>query len=226
MVRRMTKIVTPRAILFDWDNTLVNTWPLIHAALNMTMRHMKHEEWSYEKVTNEVKQSMRDSFPGLFGDRWKEAADFYQASYRAIHLEQLQPLPDVLEMLAAIDRRSVFVGVVSNKQGPTLRKEIEALGWEHYFDVAVGASDAARDKPHADPVLLALKDTGIEPAADVWFIGDTGVDLAVAQTTCCTPILYGDFKTDGKTHDGFPFYTHARDHVALKDLIIASRASQ
>ena len=220
----MKKLPTPLAILFDWDNTLVNTWPLIHAALNMTMRHMGHEEWTYEKVTTVVKQSMRDSFPALFGDRWKEAADFYQASYRSMHLNQLQPLPDVLEMLAAIPRNQVFVGVVSNKQGNTLRKEIEALGWEAYFDVAIGASDAARDKPHAEPVLLALKDTGIETGPEVWFVGDTGVDLAVAQVTGCTAILYGDFVTDGKTHDDFPFTVHARDHKALTKLIQASCA--
>ena len=212
----MKKLPAPRAILFDWDNTLVNTWPLIHRALNMTLRHMDHPEWTYERVTSEVKQSMRDSFPAMFGDRWKEAADHYQQSYRSMHLEALTPLPDVLEMLAAIERSHVFVGVVSNKQGPTLRKEIEALGWEKYFDVAVGASDAARDKPHPDPVLLALKDTGIAPAADVWFVGDTGVDLAVAQATGCTAILYGDVQTNGTTYDDFPFIAHARDHVALR----------
>lgn len=215
----MTKLPTPRAILFDWDNTLVNTWPLIHTALNMTLRHMKHEEWSYEKVTSVVKQSMRDSFPALFGDRWKEAADFYQTSYRSMHLDKLQPLPDVLAMLGSIPRERIFVGVVSNKQGNTLRKEIEALHWEAYFDVAVGAGDAARDKPHAEPVLLALKDTGVAPGADVWFIGDTGVDLGCAQVTGCTAILYGEFTTDGKTHDDYPFAAHAHDHVELKGLI-------
>ncbi len=215
----MTKLPTPRAILFDWDNTLVNTWPLIHAALNMTMRHMNHEEWSYDKVRDTVKQSMRDSFPALFGERWKEAADFYQTSYRSIHLEQLQPLPEVLDMLAAIPRERVFVGIVSNKMGSTLRKEVAALKWEHYFDVAIGAGDAARDKPHAEPVWLALKDTGIDAGPDVWFVGDTGVDLGAAQVTGCTPILYGDFVTDGKTHDGYPFVAHARDHAELKRLI-------
>lgn len=215
----MKNISTPQAILFDWDNTLVNTWPLIHAALNMTLRRMGHAEWSARRVREDVKQSMRDSFPAMFGDRWKEAADYYQASYRAIHLQQLMPLPQVAAMLAAIPRQQVFVGVVSNKQGSTLREEIEHLGWQCYFDVAVGAGDATRDKPHADPVLLALKDTGIEPAAHVWFVGDTGVDLQVAQTTGCTPVLFGEFVTDGKTHDGFPFAAHIRDHAQLCDLI-------
>jgi phosphoglycolate phosphatase len=30
----MNKLSIPRAILFDWDNTLVDTWPLIHTAMN------------------------------------------------------------------------------------------------------------------------------------------------------------------------------------------------
>ena len=83
----------PRAILFDWDNTLVDTWPLIHSALNMTLRYMGHPEWSLEKVHAEVKHSMRDSFPAMFGDRWEEAGKHYQASYRSINLSELTPLP-------------------------------------------------------------------------------------------------------------------------------------
>lgn len=217
------RLPTPRAILFDWDNTLVNTWPIIHSALNMTLRHMDHPEWTYERVKSEIKQSMRDSFPLMFGERWKDAASHYQTSYRAIHLDQLAPLSGVEAMLASIARPPVFVGIVSNKMGTTLRKELAHLGWEGYVDVAVGASDAARDKPHPDPVLLALKGAGIAPAADVWFVGDTGVDLEVAQATGCTPVLYGEFTTDGHTHDGFPFAAHARNHAELKALIEAAR---
>lgn len=219
----MTKLSKPRAILFDWDNTLVNTWPLIHKALNMTLRHMDHPEWTYERVTREVKQSMRESFPAMFGERWQEAAQHYQQSYRAVHLEQLAPLPHVTEMLDAIPA-DIFVGLVSNKQGPTLRLEMQKLGWQKYFKVAIGASDAPRDKPHPDPVLLALRDSGIAPAADVWFVGDTGVDLGVAEATGATAILYGDHEIhgDGATYDGHPYHAHARDHVALKALIVAN----
>jgi phosphoglycolate phosphatase len=219
----MKTLTKPRAILFDWDNTLVNTWPLIHSALNMTLRHMDHPEWTYERVTREVKQSMRESFPAMFGDRWQEAAAHYQQSYRAVHLEQLTPLPHVLEMLEAIPA-DIFVGLVSNKQGPTLRLELAQLGWQKYFKVAIGASDAARDKPHPDPVLLALKDSGIAPAPDVWFVGDTGVDLGVAEATGSTAILYGDHDVDGdpSTYDGHHVDAHVRDHVALKALIAAN----
>lgn len=218
----MDALPRPRAILFDWDNTLVNTWPMIHRALNMTLDYMQHPQWSYERVTREVKQSMRDSFPAMFGDRWKEAASHYQQSYRSIHLDTLAALPGAEDMLRAIPE-DVFVGIVSNKMGTTLRKELAHIGWENYFEAAIGSGDAARDKPHADPVLLALKDSGISPAGDVWFIGDTGIDLEAAKVTGCTPILYGDVALAHGEYEGFPVAAHVLDHAALKALIVEYR---
>jgi len=215
----MTMLPAPRAILFDWDNTLVDTWPTIHQALNMTLRHMKHPEWSFEKVKSEVKKSMRDAFPALFGDAWEDAASHYQTSYRALHLQSLQPLPGAKAMLAAIARDKIFVGIVSNKRGDTLRIELNHLGWADYFASTVGAGDAATDKPTTAPVLLALDGTNIAPGADVWFVGDTGVDLECAQIAGCTPILFGDHRVRDSSHEGFPFAAHARDHSALAALI-------
>ncbi len=212
----------PKAILFDWDNTLVDTWPLIHAALNMTLRHMEHPEWSFERVKNDVKKSMRDSFPELFGDRWEHAAQHYQNSYRSIHLAQLQPLAGAREMLAAIPREAVYVGLVSNKKGDSLRKEVAHLGWGDLVKAVVGSGDAVKDKPDAAPVLLALEKTGLQPGPDIWFVGDTGIDLECAQNTGCTGILYGDHVTDGGSFEGFPFARHVRDHEALRALVLTA----
>ena len=215
-------LAKPRAILFDWDNTLVDTWPLIHMAMNMTLEHMGHEIWSMEKVLSEVKLSMRESFPTLFGERWKEAGEFYTKSYRSINLQNLKALTGAEAMLATIPRPSVFTGVVSNKQGVTLRLEVPALKWEKYFNVLVGASDAERDKPHADPALLALKNSGVEPGKSVWFVGDTGADLGCAQAGGFTAILFRDKEVAGDEFDGYPFHAHVRNNHELQELIAAN----
>ena len=119
----MTHLPKPHAILFDWDNTLVDTWPTIHSALNVTMRHMAHPEWSLEQVKTTVKKSMRESFPELFGDRWQEAAMHYQQSYRAIHLEHLQALSGAEQLLQFLRTQPMFVGIVTNKKTDTMRME-------------------------------------------------------------------------------------------------------
>lgn len=215
----MRRIMTPKAVLFDWDNTLVDTWPVIHTALNMTMRFMNHEEWSLDYVRATVKKSMRDSFPALFGDDWKKAADKYQESYRSIHLEQLQPIPGAEDVLKALKETDWFVGIVSNKRGVSLRRELEHLGWNQYFSAAVGSEDSAYDKPNPAPVLEALKGTTLMTGAHIWFVGDTAVDLECAQVTRCTPILYGDVQTNSGTYDGFPYDAHVRDQAELLALV-------
>jgi len=212
-------LTKPQAVIFDWDNTLVDTWPVIHRALNATLSHMGHEPWPIERVMSDVKRSMRDSFPLLFGDRWEEAAQRYQQDYRAIHLEAITPLPGAEAMLSQLKASGVFTAIVSNKRGPSLRLELEKLGWNHFFQAAVGADDAERDKPSPDPALMALKDSGITPGPAIWFVGDTGVDLECAAAIGATPILYGPHATDGKTHDGFAYTVHVETHEALQALL-------
>ncbi len=63
----LLKLPKPKAVIFDWDNTLVDTWPLIQAAIDATMRATGREEWGLEKVRNNVHKSMRESFPKIFG---------------------------------------------------------------------------------------------------------------------------------------------------------------
>lgn len=218
----MSNLPKPYAVLFDWDNTLVDTWPIIHRALNMTMRAMGCEEWSFEKVKANTKKSMRESFPDLFGDRWEEAAKHYQQSYRAINLEHLTALPGAEAMLQALKSKGVFVGAVSNKRGETLRTELAHIGWDKYFAIAIGAGDAARDKPSGDPALLALKDYAGPREGHVWFVGDTSVDLGCAAEINATAILYGEHEPSAALHEGLPFHAHVHDHTALTPLLLAA----
>ena len=67
----------PRALIFDWDNTLVDTWPTIHEALSHTFEAMGVEPWTLEQTRQRVRRSMRESFPELFGDRWTHARDIF-----------------------------------------------------------------------------------------------------------------------------------------------------
>ena len=151
------KLPKPKAVIFDWDNTLVDTWPIIHNALIATQRAMGHKEWSFDETRLKVRKSMRDSFPEIFGDNWQKAGAMYQQQYRATHLEQLQALPRAQEVLEAVKRRGLYSVVVSNKKSVNLNKEVEHIGWKKWFDKVVGSDDAARDKPFVDPVHLAFE---------------------------------------------------------------------
>lgn len=179
----------PRALLFDWDNTLVDNWSAIHEALNAALTAMGHSAWSYQETRERVRASMRDSFPRLFGDRWPEAGRIFYETFAARHLERLSEMPGAGAMIAELAGRGFYLAVVSNKQGRFLRAEAERLGWLGHFGRVVGAGDAARDKPAIEPVELALEPAGIARGGEVWFVGDTDIDIRCAAAAGCVPVL-------------------------------------
>jgi len=198
---------SPAAILFDWDNTLVDSWTSIGAALNRTLVHMGHEQWSEEEIRARVAKSLRDSFPLLFGDRWQEARTYYYDSFASIHLAHLKPLPMAPNILERLHKAGIPLGVISNKSGPFIRKEAEFLGWTSYFRHLSGAGDASADKPSPEPVRLALEAIGVKAGRDVWFVGDAPIDMECAANSGLTGLVV---RHDEVMDEGFS--THKPEH--------------
>lgn len=182
----------PDAIIYDWDNTLVDTWPLIHSAINTTMQAMQQEEWSLEKVRNTVHKSMRESFPQIFGNEWHKAGEIYKNSYQEINLHKICLLPNSLNLLNFVHQQKIPQFIVSNKIGQTLRKEVDYLKITNLFFSIIGAGDANYDKPNPHPVDLALLGSDIDPQKhQIWFVGDTIADIDCAFATKTQGIVYG-----------------------------------
>ena len=181
----------PRALVFDWDNTLVDSWETIHAALVPTFEAMGLVPWTLAETKARVRHSLRDAFPALFGERWDEARRLYLDSFTAIHLDRLRPLAGAAELLAEIGSRGYYLAVLSNKTGRILRREAEHLGWSRYFARLVGAGDASADKPDPAAMRLALEGSGVAGGEAVWYIGDTAFDLQCAALAGCTGVLLG-----------------------------------
>lgn len=188
-VRQITgRATTPTAIIFDWDNTLVDSWGTIHKALEKTFIAYGLEPWSLDEAKANVRHSARDSFPKLFGDEWEAAKDHYIASFEAIHLDELSALEDAADLIEAA-ASSMPLAIVSNKTGRLLRAEVEALGWAHHFVAVYGAGDTAKDKPDPLTVQLIRENLSSQQDERVWFVGDADVDMACAQNSNCLGAL-------------------------------------
>lgn len=183
------RLPPPRAIVFDWDNTLVDTWPVITAAMNVTLLAMGYEPWGAAEAKRRIARSMRESFPELFGDRWEEASAVFYAEFERSHLERLAPLPGAEAALAHFQARGVQLAVVSNKAARYLHREVAHLGWEHYFTTVFGAGELPRDKPAPDAVFAFLARAGLAPGRDIWFVGDSSVDVDIAHAAGCASVL-------------------------------------
>lgn len=216
----MEEIKKPKAILFDWDNTLANTWPTIHTALERTFIDMGKTPWTLEETKMRVHRSLRDSFPELFGERWEEAGEKYLSHFKKIHLDMFEALEGAEEMLKLLNEKDIYASVVSNKTGHNLRAEASHVGWDKYFGNLVGARDAEEDKPSIKPVHMALNGSGLHPDKDdIWFIGDTVSDMECAYNSGCKPVLYGDRNKNGEEFKHCRPKLHVPNHNYLIDIL-------
>lgn len=177
----------PRALVFDWDNTLVDSWEVIHVANHRTFEAMGLRPWTFEETRRNVAKSLRDAFPEIFGERWEEARDFFYATYDEIHLDYIKPLPGSAEALERFSSLGIPLSVVSNKTASYLRKEVEVLGWNGFFSRVYGAGDLERDKP--DPMVVQAALGGEAADRGVWFIGDNAIDMECGYRSGCTAVL-------------------------------------
>ncbi len=211
----------PRAAIFDWDNTLVDTWGVIHDSLNAALVHMGHAPWTYDETRARVRRALRESFPELFGDRWMEAQEVFYKTFHAIHLERLEVMEGAVALIECLAGNGVWLGIVSNKRGENLRREVSHLGWDRYFRKVVGANDCARDKPAPDPVHRALEGSGIAAGPDVWFVGDTATDIECARSAGCVPVLLREIAPTAGEFGPITEIFHFRDRLVLESLVRA-----
>jgi phosphoglycolate phosphatase len=187
----------PTAVLFDWDNTLVDTWEGIVKALNNTLIKFDHKPWDAAAAKVNIQRSGRDAFPKLFGEKAAEAQNCFHEQINNDR-QNLKAMDDAEALLHCIQAKHIPMGVISNKSSLFLHKDIAHMGWKKYFKVIVGAGDALRDKPEPDPILLALEKLNISEPEKVWMIGDMPVDWDCALAANCLPIAIGDTLTSAR----------------------------
>jgi phosphoglycolate phosphatase len=151
--------------------------------------------WNDSDTKARVRHSMREGFPPLFGPDWQRAVKIFQSEFARTHIDHLQPMPGVADLMVALQGWSC--AVVSNKDGEFVRREAAYLGWSAQFSAILGAGDATADKPDSAPFRLALAPLGLAPGPDIWYVGDTGLDMQAARGCGCVAVLLGDAAHDG-----------------------------
>ncbi|MDX1922500.1 MAG: HAD family hydrolase [Alphaproteobacteria bacterium] len=181
----------PQAVLFDWDNTLIENWQTLTDSVNAALKAFNLPLWDVPRMMENSKHSMRDSFPVIFGDDWHRARDIFYAHFRENHLSGLHKLRHAEELLNLLDAHGVKLTICSNKNGDLLRREVAHLNWSHYFSSIVGATDAPKDKPDPAPAQLIIQSNNLKHYENVWFIGDTVTDMICGTKSGCLTVGIG-----------------------------------
>jgi phosphoglycolate phosphatase len=194
----------PELVIFDWDDTLIDNYAAIHAAINAARAAFGLPVWSLAETRQNCRIALKEIFPIWFGAEWEKAQTIFYDSFAAQHLQFLQIKPGAEQFLRLLRAREIPLAVNSNKKSVYLREEITFLRWADYFKVIIGAGDVAMGKPAPDGVLTICRQCAVSPTQAVWFVGDNSVDAMTARNAGVTAVLIGEERADPDRAAQFP----------------------
>ncbi|BET32228.1 hypothetical protein wKueTS_12040 [Wolbachia pipientis] len=112
---------SPLAVVFDWDNTLVDTQDNIFNAIKHTINSMEYSNKAADRNSHESRKSY---MVNLFGDQWKKANQIYQQYLDDALLQNIALNQGVEKMLQTLKSHNIYLAIVSNKKNTNLRKEV------------------------------------------------------------------------------------------------------
>jgi HAD superfamily hydrolase (TIGR01509 family) len=178
MLPRMVPVGGRRAVLFDWDGTLVDSAERTFRCYAQVFdaHGIRFDRAAFERTYSPDWYRTYQQV-GLPAEDWADADARWIACYETEPGALLPGARAALERLAAAGR---VLGLVTSGDGARVRAEVEAFGLEPLFATAVCGGETARRKPHPEPLLVALERLGIPPT-ECAYVGDSPEDVAMAR---------------------------------------------
>jgi phosphoglycolate phosphatase len=171
----------PRAVLFDFDGTLADSYPAITASVN----HVRARHGLPPLPEVEVRRHVGRGPEHLIthtvpGADVEEAVGCYRAHHPSVMHAGTRLLPGAAEMLAALRSRGLRLALCSNKPRRFTDALLAGLGIARLFDAVLGPEDVPRPKPAPDMLTAALTRLKVA-AAEALYVGDMVVDIQTAR---------------------------------------------
>ena len=181
-----------KAVIFDLDGTLYDYPKADRAGVDALNRYAaEHFGLSEEETVRGVREAMDEAnarigmktasthnrliryqvFCELHGyPVWPHALHMAY-TYWNTFLENMVPDPDVPELLAALKKADVLIGLGTNMTSFVQYRKLEVLGIAGAFDFVVMSEEAGCEKPDPDFFALCAAKAGADPS-ECLFIGD------------------------------------------------------
>jgi putative hydrolase of the HAD superfamily len=177
-----------RAVIFDLDNVLYDEKDYFYAAFKEIAIFLSQRcNVSEEELFNRMKYDLQQKsslYPRLFNDLIaslglnQNLLSDLLALFFGVKVN-LKMFPDSQELLLALKKQKIKLGLVTNGNVKTQKNKVKLLGIENLFDFIVFARELGADKEKPDPEAYRR------------LIGDLGVKAE--ETLCIGDNPYTDF---------------------------------
>ena len=184
-----TIITTVKAVLFDFEGTLVDFQWQLEPAVSETLESISktglQRQWygkkpGYAHIYNHTLDLLEQGKGQGSSGSAAASVDVIYDRYDADALTRWNLYPDTLEMLGELRNQGFKMALVSNVGKTSLQAAMEKLGLSDLIRLVISRDDVSRIKPHPEGLLAAAKSLGVSPG-EALFIGDSRNDVDAAH---------------------------------------------
>lgn len=197
-----------RAILFDFDGTLLDSYATHYAAYQRMFAQfgIVIDRDSFAKAYFPDWQSTFRAF-GLAEELWKSANAIWLQENARDHA----PLRDACMCVVESLHPRWRLGIVSSGSRARVMGDLQRTGLDALMEVVITGQDVVERKPAPEGILQALDKLGV-PASRAVYVGDTPIDQQTAQAA---NVRFVGIRSEYAALDVQPMLTRLGDLVTL-----------
>lgn len=168
-----------KAVLFDFDGTLLNTNDLIFTSYEYAFQKVLGRSITEEEIHDLYGKPLYSSL-AKYGEFQDMLCDTYREFNELHHDELVKTFDGAADGVRKIKEHGFKTAIVTSKRRYTLEKGIRILGLDGFFDVLITPDNTDKHKPEPHPVLKACELLGISPSETI-MVGDSIFDFECAK---------------------------------------------
>jgi HAD superfamily hydrolase (TIGR01509 family) len=167
-----------RAILFDWDGTIVDSIQALFETDGAICRHIgvPFDESIFRRTFSPNWRLMYRSL-GIPEERTDEAVRVWASTF---HSDETRPFPGVEDALERLAGAGFTLGIVTGGSRAEVEPQLARLGIDGLLTARVYGHDTSAGKPDPQPLQLALEMAGAARPEDAVYVGDALDDMRMA----------------------------------------------
>lgn len=168
-----------RAILFDWDGTLLDSYFAGFRA-SMAVFERFGIAADNERFLTSYSPNWYSTYRtlGIPEKEWGTADSVWLETY---HRHPAEPFAFTRPTLASLHQDGYILGLVTSGNRDRVAGEIDRLTLKAFFSTFVFFEDTREKKPHPEPLLTALDRLRLG-AEEAVYVGDRPEDIAMGRT--------------------------------------------
>jgi pyrophosphatase PpaX len=177
LLAKLKLSIRVRAVILDWDGTLLDSYQADARAYQFMFRAMgvkfsnrdlaRHYSPDWYRVYRAAK---------IPRSQWQLADELWARGYQRENPRLLPGTKLLLKKLNAAYR----LALVTSGDRDRVHRQLNKFDFLRLFRVCICSEDTEHRKPHPAPLLKAMKCLGVQPA-DCVYVGDTPEDIEMAR---------------------------------------------